>query len=258
MPTSVPGGRKKGDPDEPDDHAPGRSRGGFSTKLHIICAGDGTPLSIVLSPGQTRETQLFEELWNQTEISDPTLQHFVQPDALAGHKAYRSAAIIDPLKLQGVEAVIPEKGTKAIDADNPDFDHESYRRRNVIERLISRFNEFRRIFSRFEKTAVNYLGMIRLACIRMYLARLGQSLYKQCLGSDRIDNVQSSRQGDSSHGSLQFVPKGPCIFPSQAKAIRGCSARCADSTLQREVPGQSLHCDGEWAKSKPNGLGAVL
>lgn len=165
-------GRKKGDPDEPEDHALGRSRGGFSTKIHIICEGEGQPLSIALSPGQTHETQLFDELWDKTEISDPTLRHLVQPDALAGDKAYRSAAIIDPLKLQGVEAVIPEKGARADDAGNPGFDRDAYRRRNVVERLIGRFKEFRRIFSRFEKTAVNYLGMLHLACIRMYLAKL--------------------------------------------------------------------------------------
>lgn len=164
--------RKKGDPEEPADHALGRSRGGFSTKIHIICDGEGQPLSIELSPGQTHETQLFEELWTATEIDDQTLEHLIQPEALAGDKAYRSAAIVGRLTSEGVEAVIPEKGKKANDVDHPDFDREAYRRRNVVERLIGRFKEFRRIFSRFEKTAVNYLGMIHVACIRMYLARL--------------------------------------------------------------------------------------
>lgn len=125
-----------------------------------------------LSPGQTHETQLFEALWTATEIDDQTLEHLIQPEALAGDKAYRSAAIVGRLSSEGVEAVIPEKGKKANDVDHPDFDREAYRRRNVVERLIGRFKEYRRIFSRFEKTAVNYLGMIHVACIRMYLARL--------------------------------------------------------------------------------------
>ena len=43
---------------------------------------------------------------------------------------------------------------------------------NVIERLIGWLKESRRVFSRFEKTAVNYLGMIHVACIRYYLAEL--------------------------------------------------------------------------------------
>jgi hypothetical protein len=125
-----------------------------------------------LSPGQTHETQLFEELWNTTEISDTRLKHLVQPDALAGDKAYRSGLIIDQLRSEGVQPVIPEKGDKANDEDHPDFDREAYRRRNVVERLIGWLKEARRVFGRFEKTAVNYRGMIQVACIRFYLGEL--------------------------------------------------------------------------------------
>jgi transposase len=165
-------GRKKGDLQEPEDHALGRSRGGFSTKIHVICDGEGSPLNVELSPGQTHETQLFEELWNTTEVSDQTLKYLVQPEALAGDKAYRSSKIVERLESDEVQAVIPEKGDKANDQDHPNFDRETYRRRNVVERLIGWLKESRRIFSRFEKTAVNYLGMIHMACIRYYLAEL--------------------------------------------------------------------------------------
>lgn len=113
---------------------------------------------------------MFEELWDSTEVSDPTLNYLVQPEALAGDKAYRSSEIVDRLESEEVQAVIPEKGAKANDQDHPDFERETYRRRNVVERLIGWLKESRRIFSRFEKTAVNYIGMIHLACIRYYLA----------------------------------------------------------------------------------------
>ena len=96
----------------------------------------------------------------------------VQPDALAGDKAYRSGAIIQRLDADGVEPVIPEIGKKANDQDNPNFDRETYRRRNVVERLIGWLKESRRVFSRFEKTAINFLAMIHAACIRHYLAEL--------------------------------------------------------------------------------------
>ncbi len=89
-----------------------------------------------------------------------------------GDKAYRSAKIIDPLNSKGVQPVIPEKGQKANDSDHSNFDREAYRRRNVVERLFGRLKEFRRIFGRFDKTTVNYLGMIHAACIRLYLAEL--------------------------------------------------------------------------------------
>ena len=108
-----------------------------------------------------------------TEVTDLTLKHLIQPDALAGDKGYRSAKIVDQLTTEHVEPVIPEKGRKANDVDHPNFDREAYRRRNVVERLIGRLKEFRRVFGRFEKTAVNDLAMIRTALfIRLFLSEL--------------------------------------------------------------------------------------
>lgn len=172
VPTAVRVGAEKGDPNGPADHALGRSRGGFSTKIHIICDGAGRPLNAELRPGQTHETQLFEDLWNATEVRDPQLKYAVQPDALAGDKAYRSAKIINQWDSEGVPPVIPPKGRKANDLDHPDFDREAYRRRNVVERRFGRLKEFRRSFGCFEKTAVNSLGMIHVACLRIYIAEL--------------------------------------------------------------------------------------
>jgi transposase len=49
------------------------------------------------------------------------------------------------------------------------FDADAYRDRNIVERLIGWLKECRRVFSRFEKTAKNFAGMIRLAFIQRYL-----------------------------------------------------------------------------------------
>lgn len=130
-------------------------------------------MNFELSPGQTHETQRFEDLWNTTEISDAKLRHLVQPHALAGDKAYYSGNIIDQLQAEDVQAVIPEIGKTIAEQDRADFDRETYRRRNVVERMIGWLKESRRLFSRFEKAAVNYLAMIHVACIRYYLAELG-------------------------------------------------------------------------------------
>jgi len=129
-------------------------------------------LNIELSPGQTHETKLFLELWDTTEVSDKTLKYLVQPEAVAGDKAYRCNWIAEKLKSEQVQAVIPEIGKKANDQHHPEFDRELYRRRNVVERLIGWLKESRRVFARFEKTAVNFLAMIHVACIRYYLAAL--------------------------------------------------------------------------------------
>lgn len=65
--------------------------------------------------------------------------------------------------------MIPEKREPANHESNPEFDRELYRRRNVIERLVGWLKECRRVFSRFEKTAVNYAGMVTIAIIQRYL-----------------------------------------------------------------------------------------
>lgn len=137
----------------------------------MICDGEGRPLNFDLSPGQTHETQSFEDLWNSTEVLDRKRNYFVQPEAVAGDKAYYSGAIIRRLETDGVVPVIPKIGS---DLDNQDanFDREGYRRRNVIERLVGWLKESRRVFARFEKTAVNYIAMIQVASIRFYLAEL--------------------------------------------------------------------------------------
>jgi transposase len=49
---------------EPKDHALGRSRGGFSTKFHLVCDGKGLPLSVGLTPGQTHDSKAFESTLN--------------------------------------------------------------------------------------------------------------------------------------------------------------------------------------------------
>lgn len=91
------------------------------------------------------------------------------PDALAGDKAYR-AAWIDTLLLDlGITPIIPSKSNEDRDTRPIAFDTDVYRERNVVERLIGWLKESRRIFSRFEKTAKNYLGMVKLAFIRRYL-----------------------------------------------------------------------------------------
>lgn len=90
-----------------------------------------------------------------------------RPVRLAGDKAYDAQWIRDYLAAEQITAVIPRRARET--RDSSEFDRERYRGRNVIERLVGRLKECRRIFSRFEKTAVNYLGMLKLGMIRFYL-----------------------------------------------------------------------------------------
>ena len=94
------------------------------------------------------------------------------PVALAGDKGYRADWIDAYLLDLGITPVIPSKDNQSRDDRPVPFEKETYRQRNIVERLIGWLKECRRIFSRFEKTAKNFAGMIRMAFIQRYLKML--------------------------------------------------------------------------------------
>lgn len=162
---------EKNDPAEPTDHALGRSRGGFSTKIHILCDGEGHPLHFHLTPGQAHEASVFDTLLESADANllDGNGQRIAWPVSLGGDKGYRADWIDEYLLELGICPVIPSKENEDRDARPVEFDGEAYRQRNIIERLIGWLKESRRIFSRFEKTAKNFGGMLKMAFIQQYL-----------------------------------------------------------------------------------------
>jgi len=135
----------------------GRSQGGFSTKLHLICDGNGTPLAVTVSPGQQHETQQFIPLMEEATAWPE------QPAKLAGDKAYSAGWIRDWLQERGIKPVIARQ--KSDLARRERFDRKTYRRRNIIERCVNSLKWFRRVATRYEKLATHYLGMVTLAII---------------------------------------------------------------------------------------------
>ena len=93
----------------------------------------------------------------------------MRPLRVAADKAYRADWIDQYLLQEGILPVIPSKANEDPDEREVDFDQQAYKGRNVIERLIGWLKENRRILTRFEKTAKNYLAMIKMACIQRYL-----------------------------------------------------------------------------------------
>lgn len=163
--------RKKNDPDEPEDHALGRSRGGFSTKIHLTCDAAGCPLHFELSAGQAHENTTLVDLLNgiDGELTTGDGQLVPWPAAIAGDRGYRANWIDEMFLELGVTPVIPSKTNEDRDARAVEFDKDRYRQRNIVERLIGWLKECRCVFSRFEKTAINFAGMIKMAFIQRYL-----------------------------------------------------------------------------------------
>jgi transposase len=136
----------------------------------LICDGNGVPLHAEITAGQVHEAHAFEEVMEAVEIPQPQGRPRRRPDKLAADKAYRVRWILAWLRDHGIQPVIPRKSNERQRPGRPEsFDRDAYRGRNVIERCVGWLKECRRIMSRFEKTALNFLGMIHMAMIERYL-----------------------------------------------------------------------------------------
>jgi transposase len=125
-----------------------------------------------LTPGQTHDNQALTTLLETVDVVDLDEVPIVYPTKLAGDKGYRADWIDNYLLDLGIQPVIPSKENEDRDARPVEFDRETYRQRNIVERLIGWLKESRRVLTRFEKTAKNYLGMIKMAFIHRYLRLL--------------------------------------------------------------------------------------
>jgi transposase len=149
------------------NEALGRSQGGFSTKLHLRAEGGGKPMVAVLTGGERHEQIALEAVLDGGAIRRPGRgRPRLRPRRVAGDKGYSSPTARRRLRRRGIRPVIP---TKSNERRQPGFDREAYRRRNLIERLINRLKQARRIATRYEKRAVNYLAMIHIGMILLWL-----------------------------------------------------------------------------------------
>lgn len=121
-----------------------------------------------MTAGQAHEATGFTTVLENARITDYNGELDVSPVRLAGDKAFDAEWIRDWLDERDIRPVIPHRG-ETPKARQPDFDREMYRRRNVIERLVGWLKECRRLFARYEKTALNFLGFIKMGFAHFYL-----------------------------------------------------------------------------------------
>lgn len=126
-----------------------------------------------LSPGQTHESQELAALLEGVDWDDQAEEPLAYPAQLAGDKAYRADWIDAWLMERDMEPVIPSQSGQDRGARPVEFDRAAYRERNIVERLIGWLKESRRVLTRFEKTAVNFLAMVKWACVKRYLRLMG-------------------------------------------------------------------------------------
>jgi transposase len=145
----------------------GRSRGGFSTKIHVRADRRGNPLVLLLTAGERHDQTVFTALMEHGGIKrsgkGPPRR---RPQRVVGDKGYSSRRIRSWLRQHGIRHTIPHKRTEC---KRGPFDRAVYRERNCVERLMNRLKQFRRVATRYEKRAVNYLAMVTVAAIRLWL-----------------------------------------------------------------------------------------
>ena len=142
----------------------GRSRGGFSTKLHVLTDSRGNVLSLTVTPGQKHESTEFECLLANCWLS--LHRRADRPVRLAGDKGYSSVAIRENLIAQHIKPVIPTRSNETLKSN---FDRRTYRRRNIVERAIGWLKESRRIATRYDKLPCSYITFVQLAAMRRLL-----------------------------------------------------------------------------------------
>ena len=168
--------RKKGEV-APADEALGRSRGGFSTKLHLAADGRGRPLAVRLTAGQRHESTQLEPVLDGIRVPRPRGRPRKRPDQVALDKGYSYPKCRRVLRCRGLRHVIPERKdqreqrrAKGCQGGRPPrFDREVYRLRSWAERCVNRLKQFRRVATRYEKRAANYLAFVHFASIIIWL-----------------------------------------------------------------------------------------
>ena len=133
----------------------GRTKGGRNTKVHAISDEHCRPLAFYLTPGQT------------ADIKGAVMLGPCLPNAryLLADKAYDADHWRDYLKSRRIRPVIPNKSNRK--KPHP-FNKTRYKGRNVIERMFERLKDFRRVATRYDKNAENFLAALCLAALICY------------------------------------------------------------------------------------------
>jgi transposase len=138
-------------------NALGRSRGGFSTKIHARTNAQGLPIGIVITPGQAHDVTAYPALMG--DVDD-------DPGQMLADKGYDSDAVRDDIRKRGGEALIPTRATRKVQHL---VDKAIYALRNRIERFFNRIKNSRRVATRYDKLVESFAAFVLLATVRLWI-----------------------------------------------------------------------------------------
>lgn len=133
----------------------GRSRGGFSTKIHTVVDSLGNPLHFLFTGGQRHDI-----------IRAADLIRGYSADYVIADSSYDSGDFIALLDTMGATAVIPARKNRT---QTREYDVHIYKERHLVECFFNKIKYYRRIFSRFDKLISRYYGFLSLATTLIWL-----------------------------------------------------------------------------------------
>lgn len=138
--------------------AVGKTKRGKGTKIMAVADRNGLPVAIHIASASPHEVTLVPDTVEGRFVADT-------PERLIGDKAYDSDKLDAELEQHGIELIAPHKANRIRPVTQDGRPLRRYKRRWRIERLFAWLQHFRRILTRHEYHAANFLGFVQLGCL---------------------------------------------------------------------------------------------
>lgn len=128
----------------------------MSTKIHALVDRQGPPIRLKLTAGQHADVSSAPEM----------IAELPAGAVLLADKGYDANTLREAVSERGAWANIPPKSNRK---DPICFSKHLYKARNLVERFFNKIKHYRRIATRYDKTAENFLAALQLVAVRIWL-----------------------------------------------------------------------------------------